>query len=142
MKNRYLLPLMPELRESLNTAKVFTKLDLENGYHLVYMAEEDEEQIAFCTRFGLYHWRVMPFGLCNAPAMLQSMMDNIFRDLLNNGVIVYLDEIMIHTQNVDKHVLLVREVLSRLNKANLIVNLKTSVFHLNKVEFLGYIISE
>ena len=97
VKNRYLLPLMTERRERLNTAKVFTKLDLKNGYHLVRMAEEDEEKTAFYTRFGLYHWRVMPFGLRNAPATFQSMMDNIFHDLLDNGVIVYLDDISIYT---------------------------------------------
>ena len=54
----------------------------------------------------------MPFGLCNAPATFQSMMDNIFHDLLDNGVIVYLDDILIYTDNVDKHIPLVQEVLS------------------------------
>ena len=142
VKNRYPLPLMTELRERLNTAKVFTKLDRKNGYHLVRMAEEDEEKTAFRTRFGLYHWRVIPFGLCNAPAMFQSMMDNIFHDPLDNGVIVYLDDILIYTENVDKHIPLVQEVLSRLDKARLGMNLKRSSFHIRKVEFLGYIISE
>ena len=88
IKNRYLLPLMTDLRERLNMAKVFTKLDLKNGYQLVCMAEEDEEKTAFQTRFGLYHCRVMLFGLCNVPATFQSMMDNIFHDLLNNEVIM------------------------------------------------------
>ena len=81
VKNRYPLSLMIELRERLNTAKVFTKLDLKNVYHLVCMKKEDEEKTAFRTRFGLYYWRVMPFGLCNAPATFQSMMNNIFQDL-------------------------------------------------------------
>ena len=88
VKNRYPLPLMTELKERLNKVKVFTKLDLKNGYHLVRMAEEDEEKTVFWTRFRLYHWWVIPFGLCIAPAMFQSMMDNILHDLLNNGVIV------------------------------------------------------
>ena len=85
VKNRYTLPLMTELRERLNTVKVFTKPDLKNGYHLVHIGEEDEEKTGFRTRVGLHHWRVMPFGLCNAPATFQSMMDNIFHDLFNNG---------------------------------------------------------
>ena len=110
--NGYPLPLMTNLRERLDTAKVFTKLDLKNGYHLVHMAEEDEEKTAFHTKFGLYHWRVMPFGLCNAPTTFQSMMDNIFHDLLDNVVIVYLDDILRYTENVDKHIPLVQEVLS------------------------------
>ena len=105
------------------------------------MAEEDEEKTAFRTRFGLYHWRVMPFGLCNAPATFQSMMDSIFHDLLDNGVIVYLDDILVYSDHIDNHIPLVQEVLSRLDKAGLGVNLKKSSFHLTKVEFLGYIIS-
>ena len=72
---------MTALRERLNTTKIFTKLDLKNGYHLVCMAEEDAEKTEFHTRFGLYHWRVMPFGQCNALATFQSMMDNTFHDL-------------------------------------------------------------
>ena len=107
VKNKYPLPLMTELRERLNTAKVFNKLDLKYAYHLVRIAEEDEEKTAFRTGFGLYHCRVMPFGLCNATATFQSMMDNIFHDLLDNGVIVYLDNILIYTENVDKHIPLV-----------------------------------
>ena len=71
VKNTYPLPLMTELRERLIKAKVFTKLNLNNGYHLVRMVEEDEEKTGFRTRFGLYHWRVMAFGLCNAPATFQ-----------------------------------------------------------------------
>ena len=69
-------------------------------------------------------------------------MDNIFHDLLDNGVIVYLDDILIYTENVDKHIPLVQEVLSRLDKASLRVNLKKSSFHIRKVKFLGYILSE
>ena len=61
----------------------------------------------------------MPFGLCNAPATFQTIMDNIFHDLLDNGVIVYLDDILIYTETVDKHIPLVQEVLSRLDKASL-----------------------
>ena len=106
------------------------------------MAEEDEEKTAFRTRFGLYHWRVMPFILCNVPATFQSMMDGILHNLLHNGVIVYLDDILIYSDNIEEHTLLVQEVLSRLDKAGLGGNLKKSSFHLGKIEFLGYIISQ
>ena len=142
VKSRFLFPLMTELRERLNTAKVFTKLVLKNGYHLVRMGEEDEEKTTFRTRFGLYHWRGMPFGLCHALATFQSIMDNIFHNLLHDGVIVYLDNILIYTETVDKHIPLVQEALSRLDKASLGVNLKKRSFHIRKVEFLGYIISK
>ena len=63
------------------------------------MAEEDEEKTAFQTRFGLYHWRVMPIGLCNAPAAFQSMMDNILHDLLDDGLIVYIDDVLIYSDD-------------------------------------------
>ena len=142
VNNRYSLPLMTELRERLNTAKIFTKLDLKNAYYLVHMAEEDEEKTAFRTTFGLYHWRVMPLGLCDAPATFQSMIDTIFYDVLDNRVRVYLDDILIYTDNVEKHIPLVQEVLSRLDKARVGVNLKKSSYHISKVKFLGYIISE
>ena len=79
---------MTELKERLNKAKVLTTLDLKNGYHLVRMTEEDEENTAFRTRFGLYYWRVMPFAFCNAPATFQSMMDNILHDVLDDRVII------------------------------------------------------
>ena len=116
VKNRYPLPLMTKLRERLNKVKVFTKLDLKNGYYLVRMAEEDEEKTGFHTPFGLYHWRVMPFGLCNAPATFQSMMEGIFHDLLDNGVIVYLDDILKYSDNIEEQTLLVQKVLSWLDK--------------------------
>ena len=133
---------MTELRDRLNKDKVFTKLDLRNGYHLVRMAEEDEDKTAFRTRFGLYHWRVMPFGLCNAPATFQSMMDNMLHDLLDDGLILYIDDILGYSDDEKTHVKLVQQVLSGLDKAGLGVNLRKSSFHIKKVEFLGYIISE
>ena len=68
LKNRYPIPLMSELKKCLNRTKIFTKLDLKNGYYLIRMAKGDEPKTAFSTRFTLYEWKVMPFGLCNAPA--------------------------------------------------------------------------
>ena len=84
----------------------------------------------------------MPLGLCNTLATFQSMMDYIFYYLLDNEVIVYLNDIRIYTESVDKYIPLVQEVLSRLDKAHLGVNLNKCSFQIEKVEFLGYIISE
>jgi len=105
------------------------------------MAKKDEEKTAFRTQFGLYHWRVMPFGLCNAPATFQSMMDHILHDLLDEGVVVYLDDILIYSESVEEHERLVKEVLARLDRAGLGINLQKSTFHTDSVEFLGYGIS-
>ena len=84
----------------------------------------------------------MPFGLCKTPATFQSMMDNILHDLLDDRVIIYIDDIWIYLENEKTHVKLVQDVLSRLHKAGLGVNLKKSSFYRKKLEFLGYTISE
>ena len=103
LKNRYPIPLMSELKECLNRAKIFTKLDLKNSYHLICMAKGDEPKTAFRTRFGLYEWKVIPFGLCNTPATFQAMMDDLFHDMLDEGVVIYLDDIPIYVENKAEH---------------------------------------
>ena len=103
LKNRYLISLMSELKKRLNRAKIFTKLDLKNGYYLIHIAKGDEPKTAFHTRFGLYEWKVMPFGLCNAPATFQAMMDDLFYDILDEGVVIYLDDILIYAENMAEH---------------------------------------
>jgi len=80
----------------------------------------------------------MPFGLCNAPATFQSMIDHILHDLLDEVVVVYLDDILIYIESVDEHEKLVKEVLARLDKAGLGINLQKSTFHMDSVEFLRY----
>ena len=120
---------MSELKERLNRAKIFTKLDLKNGYYLIRMAKGDEPKTAFHTRFGLYEWKVMPFGLCNAPATLQAMMDDLFHDMLDEGVVIYLDNILIFAENMAEYQRLVKEVLKRLDKAGLSINAKESQWH-------------
>ena len=82
---------------------------MKNGYYLLRKAEKDKEKTAFQTRFGLYHWKVMPFGLCNALATFQSMIDHVLHDLLDEGVVVYLDDILIYSETVGEHERLVRE---------------------------------
>ena len=84
----------------------------------------------------------MPFGLCNPPSMFQSMINDVFRDMLDVGVIAYMDDILIYTETVEEHVALVRRVMERLRKACLCVSIKISSFHQHEVEFLGYKISD
>ena len=103
LKNRNPSPLMSELKERMNRAKIFIKLDLKNGYYLIRMAKGDEPKIAFRTRFGLYEWKVMPFGLCNAPATFQAMMDDLFHDMLDEGVVIYLDDILIYAEDMAEY---------------------------------------
>jgi len=82
----------------------------------------------------------MPFGLVNAPAMLQTMMNKILREFLDHGVVVYLDDILIYSENMDDYIKIVQKVLDRLEQHDLAVSLKKSVFHHEEVEFLGYIV--
>jgi hypothetical protein len=91
IKDRTPLPLMTELRERLAKATIFTLLDLKNGYNLIRIKEGDEWKTAFRTRYGLFEYTVMPFGLCNAPGTFQSMINDVLRDLLDAGTVVYID---------------------------------------------------
>ena len=142
IKDKYPLPLMGELRDRLRSAKVFTKIDLKDGFNLLRIAKGDEWKTAFRTRYGLYQYNVMPFGLCNAPSSFQAMINEVLHDLLDQGVVVYLDDILIYTESMRQHVALVQKVLQRLRDAGLHAHIDKSFFHLKEVEYLGYNISE
>jgi len=134
--------LMSELRSRLGKATIFTKLDLKNGYYLIRMAEGEEWKTAFKSRYGLYEYTVMPFGLCKAPSTFQSMINDVLRGMLDVGGIAYMDDIVIYTETVEEHDALLRRVMERLRKARLCVSIKKSSFHQWEVEFLGYKISD
>ncbi|QRV95333.1 Retrotransposable element Tf2 protein [Ceratobasidium sp. AG-Ba] len=119
VKNVYPLPRSNDLIEKLRGAKIFSKFDLKWGYNLVRIKEGDEWKTAFKTRYGLFKYLVMPFGLTNAPATFQHFMNDIFRDILDVYVIIYLDDILVFSKNEEDHEKHVREVLSRLQKHNL-----------------------
>ena len=141
-RNRYPLPLMSSVFELLQSSTLFTKLDLRNAYHLVRMREGDEWKTAFNTHTGHYEYLVMPFGLTNAPAVFQALINDVLRDMLDRFVFVYLDDILIFSKNPSEHVQHVRQVLTRLLKNNLFVKAEKCEFHVSKVAFLGYVVSE
>jgi hypothetical protein len=114
VKNRYPLPLMDELRDRVQGAKIFSKIDLKAGYNLIRIKEGEEWKIAFCTWHGHYEYKVMPFGLANAPATFQAMMNEFLREFLDLGVVCYLDDILIYSKNEKEHEELVARVLQRL----------------------------
>jgi len=131
---------MDELRDRVAGAKVFTKLDLKDGYHLIRMRKGNEYKTAFHTRYGQYEYKVLLFGLVNAPATFQSMMNKMVREFWDHRVVVYLDGILIYTENMKDHIKLDQKVLDQLVQHDLAVSLKKSVFHQDVVEFLGYIV--
>jgi len=138
--NKYPLPLMDEVRDRVAGAKVLTQLDLKDRYHLSRMRKGDEHKTAFHTRYGQYEYKVMPFGLVNAHATFQTIMNKILREFLDHRVVVYLDDILIYSENMEDHIKLAQKVLDRLEQHDLAVSLKKSVFHQEEVEFLGYIV--
>ncbi|KAI2646997.1 Transposon Ty3-I Gag-Pol polyprotein [Labeo rohita] len=137
IKNRYPLPLMSSAFEILQGAKIFTKLDLRNAYHLVRIKEGDEWKTAFNTPLGHFEYRVLPFGLANAPSVFQALVNDVLRDMLNIFVFVYLDDILIFSPSVSDHVQHVRRVLQRLLENCLFVKAEKCVFHVKSVTFLG-----
>ncbi len=141
VKFRYPLPLVPAALEQLRTAKYFTKLDLRSAYNLIRIREGDEWKTAFSTTSGHYEYLVMPFGLVNSPSVFQAFINDVFRDMLNRWVIVYIDDILIYSDSYEDHVKQVRAVLQRLLAHQLYAKLEKCEFNLTSVSFLGYVIS-
>lgn len=140
-KNRTPLPLIPELLDRLREAKYFARIDLADGYKQLRMAEGSEYLTAFGTRFGSFEYQVMPFGLCNAPATFQSLINTTFHDMVDQFVVAYLDDILIFSRTLEEHEDNVRKVLARLRKEQLYAKLEKCDFLATSVEFLGYIVS-
>ena len=140
-KDRYPLPLIPDLLDRLRSARIFTKIDLRGAYNLVRIADGDEWKTAFRTRYGSYEFQVMHYGLTNAPASFQRFMNDIFKDLLDVCVVVYLDDILIYSENPTLHTTHVHEVFRRLRANNLYAKLEKCDFNVDSTNFLGFIIS-
>ncbi|KAK7940550.1 hypothetical protein WMY93_003876 [Mugilogobius chulae] len=142
IKNKYPLPLIDSAFEPLHRATIFSKLDLRNAYHLVRIRSGDEWKTAFNTPLGHFEYQVMPFGLTNAPAVFQSLVNDVLRDMLNKFIFVYLDDILIFSQDIHEHVQHVRLVLKRLLENKLFVKAEKCEFHKPKVSFLGFVIEK
>ncbi|KAI2658554.1 Transposon Tf2-9 polyprotein [Labeo rohita] len=141
VKYRYPLPLVPPALEQLRAAKIYTKLDLRSAYNLIRIRAGDEWKTAFSTTTGHYEYRVMPFGLANSPSYFQAFVNDVFRDMLNRWVIIYIDDILIYSNSYSEHVQHVRAVLQRLVKHELYAKEEKCEFHQERITFLGYVIS-
>ncbi len=142
IKNRYPLSLIGESLDWLGRAKRFTQLDLTSTYHRMRIREGNEWKTAFHTRYDHFEYQVMPFGLSNAPASFQGYINKILAEKLDIFVIVYLDDILIYTEDPAKpHVDEIRWVLEQLQKHGLFANLKKCRFHPDEVRFLGFVVS-
>jgi len=120
VKNKYPLPLISELVSQLRGARYFTKLDVHWGFNNVHIKPRDEWKAAFQTNQGLFELLVMFFGMTNSPATFQMMMNDIFRDLIAEGImVVYLDDILIFTRMEEEHAKAIRRVLQVLQEHKL-----------------------
>jgi len=142
IKNRYPLPRIDDLFDQLQGAAVFSKIDLRTGYHQLRIREGDIAKTAFRSRYGHYEFTVMPFGLTNAPAAFMGLMNQVFHQQLDKFVIVFVDDILIYSKDHQTHGEHLQEVLHILRRNKLYGKFSKCEFWLEKVAFLGHIITK
>lgn len=141
IKDRDALPLADELRDRLQGARIFTKLDLRSAYSQIRIKEGEEWKTAFGCRCGYYEYLVMPFGLTNAPAAFQRMINDVLREFFDACCIVYLDDILVYSQNVTENTQHVTRILQKLDDANLRLKDTKCELHVKETKFLGFNVS-
>jgi hypothetical protein len=142
IKNKYPLPRIDVLFDQLVGAKVFSKIDLHSGYHQIKIRARGIPKTAFSTRYGLYEYLVMSFGLTNAPAYFMYLMNSVFMPELDKFVVVFIDDILVYLKNKDKHTEHLHIVLQRLRDHRLYAKLSKCDFWLREIKFLGHTISQ
>lgn len=140
-KDAYPLPRVDDTLNALAGSQWFTTLDLLSGYWQVEVAEKDKGKTAFCTTEGLYEFNVMPFGLCNAPATFQRLMDLVLAGLDWSHCLVFIDDLVILGATFRTHLQNLQAVFQRLRDSNLRVKPSKCSFLQSKVHFLGHVVS-
>lgn len=136
----YPLPNIVDILDQLGTAKYFTILDLASGFHQIPMSPVDAPKTAFSTPHGHYQFKRMPFGLKNAPATFQRLMDNVLSGLQGNELFVYMDDIVIYARSLQEHEVKFKKLMHRLRNANLKLQPDKCEFLRQEVAYLGHII--
>lgn len=142
VKNRFPLPIIEELLDELVGACWFTSLDLRAGYHQIRMVPSDEHKIAFETHHGHYEFRVMPYGVTGGPSTFQGTMNTVLSPLLRKGGLVFIDDILVYSHTMDKHVALLHQMFSLLSQHQMHIKRSKCSFAQHQLTYLGHIISE
>jgi hypothetical protein len=121
IKNKYPLPRLDDMFDQLRGACVFSKIDLRSGYHQLKIQRSDIPMTAFTTRYGLYEYTVMSFGLTNAPAYFMYLMNKVFMEYLDKFVVVFINDILVFSKNEEEHTEHLRLVLQKLREHKLYV---------------------
>jgi hypothetical protein len=141
VKNKYLLPRIEDLFDQMRGARVFSKIDLRSGYHQMKIRLSDIPKTAFSTRYGLYEFTVMSFGLTNAPSYFMNLMNKMFMKYLDRFIVVSIDDILIYSKSDSDHEEHLRLVLQKLRDNQLYAKYSKCEFWIDEVPFLGHIIS-
>jgi hypothetical protein len=141
MKNKYPLSRIEDLFDQMRGARVFSKIDLRSGYHQVKIRPSDISKTDSSTRYGLYEFTVMSFGLTNAPTYFMNLMNKVFMEYLDRFVVVVIDDILIYSKSESDHEEHLRLVLQKLRDNQLYAKFSKCEFWIDKVPFLGHIIS-
>jgi hypothetical protein len=141
IKNKYPLPRIDDLFDQLQGAKYFSKIDLRLGYHELRIKEADVQKTTFVTRYRQYEFTVMPFGLTNASTFFINLMNKVFMEELDKFVVVFIDDILIYSKSREDHEHHLRIVLGRLRAHQLYAKLSKCKFWLEKIAFLGHILT-
>ena len=140
-RDSFPLPRIDECLDALGGAKLFTTLDLASGYHQVAMDEDDKAKTAFTCPFGLYEWNRMPFGLCNAPATFQRLMQSAMSPLIFRILLVYLDDLLVYSETYEKHLESLELVFCQLRQLGVKLKPSKCDFLQEEIAFLGHRIS-
>lgn len=139
--DKYPIPDITAILTSLGNGKIFSTLDLKSGFHQIQLAENDREKTAFSVNNGKYEFCRLPFGLKNAPSIFQRAIDDVLREKIGKFIHVYIDDIIIFSSSLEEHIHHIDWVLTRLDEANMRVNLEKTFFFRDKVEYLGFVVS-
>jgi hypothetical protein len=141
IKNKYPLPRIDILFDQLAGVNVFSKVEICSGYHQIKICPKDVPKTAFSTRYGLYEYLVMSFGLTNAQAHFMYLMNSVFRLELDKFVVVFIDDILVYSKNEEEHEQHLRIILQQLRDHQLYAKFSKCAFWLKEVPFLGHVIS-